>query len=124
MSSDSEEKKRSVVIEGTVLADSLVRSLEQRTMSPRDRSLVWIGVFVRLRVICDQQLGDLASAQILETVEAAYRLQRKRGFELTLSSYPWKAKVSNRGRQEQAGIASPNVPDSKKRTKSGGGASH
>jgi hypothetical protein len=76
MSSDSEDMEKSVVIEGSALAEGLAKSLEAESLTPHARFLMWIGVFVRLRVVCELQLGPVNCDLVLETVEAAHRLER------------------------------------------------
>lgn len=78
MSSDSYEMDKSAILEGSILADGLVRCLEDRDLSSRDRFLMWIGVFARLRVICDQQLGHAICDDVLVTAAAAHRQERAR----------------------------------------------
>jgi hypothetical protein len=76
MSSDPEDVERSAIIEGSVLADALVRCLEDTELSSHDRVLLWIGVFARLRIICDQQLGHASCDDVLKTAATAHHQQR------------------------------------------------
>jgi hypothetical protein len=66
----------SAVIKGSALAERLGNNLAHGTLSASEQVLTWIGVFSRLRAICDQQLGRVQAADVFAAIEAAVRQER------------------------------------------------
>jgi hypothetical protein len=73
---DSDNDSSPAMIAGSRLAGELVASLDATPLQPRERMLVWVGLFAAFRVSCEQQLGRERSEDAFRRVEAAVRTER------------------------------------------------
>ena len=77
MSSDVDDMEDAVAVaKGITLAERLMKRLGDKSLSPHDRILMWIGLYTRLHLMCDNYLGRAYCDHVLNTATAAHHQQR------------------------------------------------